>query len=115
VPQRLRIGCFDVSVEPMPGKLAKRLLGQWVPETQTILLNMGGNPLSLLTTLLHEILHALFWVQCTFSTQVKPPAKVDELEEHVSGPTANGLAQVLRDNPHLRRYLDAVLGDLPGS
>lgn len=97
-PKELNILGQMVAVQQLSAKRMPRALGHWYQAKRRIHMRSGMLPLDTVDTLLHEISHAIL------SHQARPYGK--EVEENYVNAIAAGLAQVLRDNPELRRWIE---------
>jgi Zn-dependent peptidase ImmA (M78 family) len=90
----VRISHYDFKIERIKGKtmVASEVYGLCVKDKQIIYIDTSATPAVQKDTLLHEILHAIWWTGYL---------EDDDKEERVVSVTATGLMQVLRDNPWL--------------
>lgn len=101
MPRSVRVGPYDLRIVRLSGRHAKRDYGQFCHESQEIRLRSRyASPTLAADTLLHEILHAVWWVG---------QIKAKEGEEHIVTVTATTLTQVIRDNPALMLWLRAAV------
>lgn len=91
---------YDVVVKP-PKKMDRdRLLGETDTSNTEISLTRKQSKSSMQNTLLHEILHAIFWTS-GFNRENFPM----DTEERVVQALTPWLLAVLQDNPHVLTYL----------
>lgn len=106
LPSRLRIGAvdFDVELRSMLHAAAHMRRGEFSAEEQTIWVQeQFASSHCAAQTVVHEVLHALFYVQ---------GIEQGDSEERIVGALARGLVQVFRDNPGLVPWLvEAVRGN----
>lgn len=102
LPTPVKIAAFDIQLEHFNSNQARTeaSYGQWRSLEQKILVDRDQNPLTTLSTVLHELLHAIRWAY-----GVEPK----DSEERQVNVEANGLTQVLRDNPHLLAWINHIL------
>lgn len=75
--------------------------GHWCSNTSTIKIKEDQSPIEIGNTLIHEILHALFYIQ-----GLNFP---DKTEERIVLTLANGLTTVIKDNPGLLTTLSGLI------
>ena len=92
----VKIGYRSFSIEPFPNGFCDKLDGQTDFENLTVRLNAGSLPPVKSCTLLHEILHVI-WDDASL--------KDEDGEERVITALANGLSQVIRDNPDVIKFI----------
>lgn len=99
LPKKIRIGYIDYVVKEMPQHVTASE-GDCYSHTRTIRVKTKRRPEAfVLNTLLHEIFHGIFYTQ-GLHTVVE-----DDMEETVVTCLVNGLSQVLRDNPEVKKLL----------
>jgi hypothetical protein len=96
LPSSLRIGPFDVTVNREGVPLPEDLLGLFLGKTSDIVVDMGQEPIQLVDTYLHEILHAI-WRFSNLGDSTD--------EESAVACIATGLIGMMRDNPE---FLDPI-------
>lgn len=99
LPRKIRIGYLDYKVREMPSALP--LEGQHNPQSAEILVRTKKRSRPyVLNTILHEIGHGIF-----FAGGLQDVPGIDGAEEMIVNIFMNGLSQVLRDNPEVRKLL----------
>ena len=99
LPSHVRIGYETYKVSPMP-KAERDIEGDFTSSSQLIRVRVGGrSPRFIANTLLHEILHGVFYQAGLRDSLSLNHAK----EEAIVNCLANGLSQVFRDNPELAK------------
>lgn len=94
IPERIKIGGFDWSIKSDANVTYEgQIHGSTHNQTQTIFLDQDGTQQKREQTLLHEIMHAIWWQ----SGLVKRFTD-HKMEEEVIDALSNGLYQVLKDN-----------------
>lgn len=93
IPEKIRIGAYDVKVVLRP---MKKNSGEYDANVCLIVLDTGATLARLRVVLLHEIMHAA-WDSAGIQGRPDEETAVDGL--------SNVLAQVIRDNPKLMRFL----------
>jgi hypothetical protein len=110
--KKIKVGYSDVKIEYLDPKTNLKWCrdhhGEFVPETSVIKLAKDQRPSEELNTLIHEILHAITYIYGLNNDA--GPFKKTQVEEQVVAVMANGLQQILRDNPHLLAYVNKQLG-----
>lgn len=98
-PSELRVGpyLFTVEYKEEVSDSEPDLFGLTIPRDQRILISSRQTELSEQDTVLHELLHAVFYASGLFKD-------VDN-EERVVTTVATWLLMALRDNPVLARFL----------
>lgn len=89
----LKIGYRDIEIVATPMENC----GEYLPQSGKILISTGMLPDVEQNTVLHEVIHAVMDQYC--------PQLIDADEEAVAHAVANGLCQVVRDNPHFFRLI----------
>ena len=89
---RVRIGYVDYDIVPNTNK---KLDGQFIHTDKQITISENLNPADKLNTIIHEILHGI-WFHWGLGEQIEKPKKAEEM---VVTALANGLTNVIRDNP----------------
>lgn len=101
LPEKVKIGPYDISIKRMSHNEAGADYGQFDSKTQGILLCEGfPSPYMEADTLLHEILHGIWWER---------DIRAKDGEERIVAEISGGLIQVLRDNPALLEWLRVAL------
>jgi len=96
LPKTLRIGYETYSLEAMAATAEDE--GSFSSETNTIRAKLAGRgERAIANTLIHEILHGIFYQSGLGETCQQEEAVVNTL--------ANGLSQVMRDNPEAMRRI----------
>jgi len=94
----IRVGPFDVAIEKLRAEERDECLGQFSRIAMSIeMRDQYINPQQEAETLLHEILHVIWYVM---GIQGKK-----EYEEKTVNQMSVGLASVIRDNPELMQWL----------
>lgn len=94
IPTTLKIGAQTYAINPVQAQgLSERACGTIDYYTQGIVLDIGSNPGWVLITLIHEILHGL------------NPERTEMDVEQI----AQGIAQVLVDNPDLVHSIETIV------
>tara|TARA_R110002020_G_C16013372_1_gene751295 strand:+ start:33 stop:365 length:333 start_codon:yes stop_codon:yes gene_type:complete len=102
--KKLKIGYQDIVIERDTTTFQKQSdsYGEYDHRKNTITIQNGLGPLDEANTLLHEILHAVAYINSL--TQSDQPLDTENKEEVVINSMTNGLAQVFRDNKWLLQY-----------
>jgi Zn-dependent peptidase ImmA (M78 family) len=102
--KKLKIGYQDIVIERETSTFQKQSdsYGEYDHRKNTISIQTGLSPLDEANTLLHEILHAVAYINSL--TQSDQPLDTENKEEIVINSMTNGLAQVFRDNKWLLQY-----------
>lgn len=102
MPRSVKVGHLTYRVERMTRRVANagKMTGDCDVEGQRIRIKLGLSPASAAETLMHEIMHAVWW-----GWGIPDPTQ----EEPCVRSLATGLACVMRDSPALRRYLAEAL------
>lgn len=99
LPRKIRIGYLDYRVTEMPAAAVTE--GDHDPRKLEIRIRTKKRPRQYaLNTLLHEIGHGIFYTQ-----GLQDVPGIDGAEEMIVNIFMNGLSQVLRDNPEVRKLL----------
>ena len=110
--KKIKVGYSDVKIEYLDPKTNAKWCrdhhGEFVPETSVIKLAKEQRPSEELNTLIHEILHAITYIYGLNNDA--GPLKKTQVEEQVVAVMANGLQQIIRDNPQLLAYVNRQLG-----
>lgn len=96
-PSRLRVGYVDYKITPLDVEKNPGALGVHMPVSHEIRIAPGLNKKEEANTLLHETLHAVI--------EHSGIQMSDEAEEQLVLAIANGLCQVIQDNPTFLSYL----------
>lgn len=99
LPTRVKIIAHDYEVQQLPDELMHENMGFCNSVTQQIHVGLGLSATQEAETLVHEILHAVF-----YHLSLKGNA-----EEQIVNGLSLGFVAVLRDNPHLWKYLSETL------
>lgn len=100
LPRTIRVGYIDFKVREMPAQV--KLEGDCYDHTALIRVKTRRRPgRHAVNTLLHEVVHAIFYTQGLHEVK----GLDSDLEEMLVNSFTNGLSQVLRDNPELRKLL----------
>ena len=102
LPSSIRVGCYDVLVQQMGDKeaLAHGVHGHYSSIEHIIRINGGLEPIPMLNTLKHEVMHACY--------DVGGLTDEDE-EERIVTVLANVDTQVLRDNPEYNKFIQQCI------
>ena len=102
--KKLKIGYQDIVIERDTTTFQKQSdsYGEYDHRKNSITIQNGLGPLDEANTLLHEILHAVAYINSL--TQSDQPLDTENKEEIVINSMTNGLAQVFRDNKWLLQY-----------
>ena len=102
--KKLKIGYQDIVIERETSTFQKQSdsYGEYDHRKNSISIQTGLSPLDEANTLLHEILHAVAYINSL--TQSDQPLDTENKEEIVINSITNGLAQVFRDNKWLLQY-----------
>ncbi|MGI9486268.1 MAG: hypothetical protein ACR2RF_10405 [Geminicoccaceae bacterium] len=105
LPKTVRIGYADYRVQPWPHHEAAAAgrYGECSSYELVIRIDDGlldRSPLKAADTMLHEILHAIYWVY---------GVEDEDKEERLVGMMASALTQVWRDNPQVVAWLNEQL------
>ena len=105
LPKKIKVGYvdLDIIVVPKNSKFSKDNYGEYDSKTNSIRLAEGQRKIEELSSLLHEVLHAICW-QSSLSTEGGILEK-NKLEEVVVNSIANNLTQVFKENPALLSYI----------
>lgn len=104
-PETIRIGYQDFTLRMQPYSIETAgEYGHTHKVNSVISVNLMGNSIEQVNTLIHECLHAIYHTQ-----GIKTDGDVEEL---VVNSLANGLVQMIRDNPQLIEYILSELGML---
>lgn len=102
LPDSLRIGPFEIQVMPWNPMSAasSRRYGEFSSMEQVIRVDPNAGKIKTCDTLLHEVLHAIYWVYT-----------IDEKdgEERTVAMLSTALLQVFMDNPDLREFINESL------
>lgn len=99
LPKKIRVGYIDYKVVEVP--VHAKVEGDHSPRQRLIRIRTRGRSGQwVLNTTLHEICHAIF-----YTTGLQDAPGVAESEEMLVNMFANGLSQVLRDNPEIKKML----------
>jgi hypothetical protein len=93
---KVRIGHRDFKIEPFPQGFGERLFGETDYDTLSIRVHDRLEPSVKASTLLHEIVHAIY---------DEYGISKDDEEERVVNSISNGLSQVIRDNPDVLAFI----------
>ncbi len=96
LPKQVKVGAYIYKIIPMKEFSGSGHCGTCNNETLEIRVRTTLSPAQVKNTLLHEILHAVYYHQGMGDS---------EGEEVVVNGIANGLQMVFHDNPILKRYL----------
>lgn len=105
VERKIKIGYQDIAIERETSTFQKQTdcYGEYDHRKNSITIQTGLSPLDEANTLVHEILHAVSYINSlTVSGQ---PLDGENKEEVVINQFTNGLVQVFRDNKWLLTYL----------
>jgi len=104
VEKKIKIGYQDIRIERETSTFQKQTdsYGEYDHRKNSITIQNGLGPLDEANTLLHEILHAVVYINSL--TQGGQPLDTENKEEVVINTITNGLAQVFRDNRWILPY-----------
>ena len=102
--KKIKVGYQDINIERETSTFQKQTdcYGEYEHRKNQITIQNGLGPLDEANTLLHEILHAVVYINSL--TQTGQPLDSENKEEVVINTITNGLAQVFRDNKWLLPY-----------
>jgi len=102
--KKIKIGYQDIVIDRETSTFQKQSdsYGEYDHRKNSITIQNGLGPLDEANTLLHEILHAVAYINSL--TQSDQPLDSENKEEIVINSMTNGLAQVFRDNKWLLQY-----------
>ncbi len=101
LPATVRVGYQTVTVKKVdPADLSYTHMGSYQGSTGRISVCRDLGTIQGLNTFIHELLHAVFYTQGL-------GCEANE-EERIVNALANGLVQMIRDNPELLSYLAAL-------
>ena len=89
---KVRIGYVDYDVVPNTNK---KLDGQFIHTDKKITISENLSSADKINTIIHEILHGI-WYHWGVAEQIEKPQKAEEM---VVTSLANGLTNVIRENP----------------
>lgn len=100
IPESIRIGCYDYKVQVRTNveSIGNANVGEFSPREVLIVVNTQMDPIYSLNTLIHEINHAIMYVESTSHTE-------DWSNEYIVNLMANAWVQIYRDNPELLKYI----------
>lgn len=103
LPDKIKVGAFDIQVIQLQGaeSLSHGIDGHFSAAEQVIRIDKSLAKYKLMDTLLHEILHSIYYVGHLDS---------DDDEEKTVSVISTMLTQVIRDNPKLLKFWQATLG-----
>jgi len=105
LPGKVKIGYQDITIERETATFQKQsdCYGEYDHRKNSITIQTDLSPLDEANTMVHEILHAVAYINSlTVSGQ---PLDSENKEEVVINQFTNGLVQVFRDNKWLLTYL----------
>ena len=102
--KKIKVGQKDIVIERETSTFQKQTdcYGEYEHRKNQITIQNGLGPLDEANTLLHEILHAVVYINSL--TQTGQPLDTENKEEVVINTITNGLAQVFRDNKWILPY-----------
>ena len=102
--KKIKVGYQDINIERETSTFQKQTdcYGEYEHRKNQITIQNGLGPLDEANTLLHEILHAVVYINSL--TQTGQPLDTENKEEVVINTITNGLAQVFRDNKWILPY-----------
>lgn len=102
LPKSIRVGAHDIHVSEMSQQESQgaRHFGLFAPTASKIKVATHTAPIHVLDTMLHEVIHAIWWDRI-FSN--------DATEENAVSAISAGMTQVLRDNPKLRKWIEDMI------
>lgn len=108
LPDSIRVGYLNYAVETYHpiSATAHAKHGEHSPLEQKIRLHEDQTPQQMANTIIHEVLHAIF-----YQSGIRNVAPEHIGEELIVDSLSNGLCQVFQDNPKLLEYIMLQLGD----
>ena len=109
--KKIKIGYQDIQIERETSTFQKQTdcYGEYDHRKNTITIQNGLDPLDEANTVIHEVLHAIAYINSlTVSGQ---PLDSENKEEITINQMTNGLMQVFRDNKWLLPYLSKKVLD----
>ena len=102
--KKVKVGYQDIAIERETSTFQKQTdcYGEYEHRKNQITIQNELGPLDEANTLLHEILHAVVYINSL--TQTGQPLDTENKEEVVINTITNGLAQVFRDNKWILPY-----------
>lgn len=100
-PASIRVAAFDFAIkgiEPLSA-MAEQKYGWCATIEQAIYVDFNTRPSKVLDTMLHEVLHAMYWAY---------GMQDEDKEERMVGTMATAWTQVWRDNPGLLAWVQAM-------
>ena len=107
--KKIKVGYQDITIERETSTFQKQTdcYGEYDHRKNTITIQNGLDPLDEANTVIHEVLHAIAYINSlTVSGQ---PLDSENKEEITINQMTNGLMQVFRDNKWLLTYLKEKL------
>jgi len=107
--KKIKVGYQDITIERETSTFQKQTdcYGEYDHRKNTITIQNGLDPLDEANTVIHEVLHAIAYINSlTVSGQ---PLDSENKEEITINQITNGLMQVFRDNKWLLTYLKEKL------
>lgn len=108
-PSKVKIGFADYRIDRWAAKesFSRDRRGECCNITNVIRVADGLDDRQAAATLLHEIMHALWWT-FKFDNLQAAPAEQDREEPYVSA-LSSGMATVMRDNPNVFEWVHGAL------
>jgi len=107
-PKKVAVGhvVYDIRTEERLSEITGTS-GTCGQDVQTILIDDQLGPDQERETVLHELLHAIFYATSAHRLleELEKTAEMKDLEENFIQPLASRLLELLRDNPDLVKYL----------
>ncbi len=104
LPAVVRVGGMDIEIEDWNPKVAnaENKWGSFNTVELRFRIDTSGSPFRVIQTFLHEMLHMVWW---------NMGLRDKDKEERIISALANGLLQVLRDNPDAIAFVAAKLAE----
>lgn len=101
IPKKIKLGPFKIRIETWSRSQAAAIgkFGEWSPCEQTIRVDLAQVPAVLITTLMHELNHAIYWAY---------RLEDGDRQERVVDVMATAWAQLFLDNPSLIELLTHI-------
>lgn len=102
VPNKVKIGPFDFDIKNwthFDGEV-NQMYGRFSSVSFTIEIDFDRHPIKVVDTLLHEIMHGIYWAWGIHD---------GDGEERTVSNMSTGLTQVMRDNPHLLEWMQSTM------
>lgn len=102
LPRKVKIGCYDISVVDWHPHAAAALgrYGEFSSLELLIRIDLSVNPVVIANTLLHELMHAIYWVY---------EIRDGDDQERTVTTMATGMTQVFKDNPNIVNFISDLM------